>query len=165
MTRDNQNQLDDALRAELIARAWELRLTGMTERKIAVELNVSQSTVHNYLKTAQQERLEESTATANEYRIQEVERLDSLQNTLLNELLTSLTEDDPKSVAVKTTIIDKCIKITQERSKLLGLYAPVEIKEQVSISVQEELNKALDKIEAALPHDIYQRVLDVLSTE
>lgn len=134
MSRDNHAPLEDAFRAELIARAWELRLSGKTERAIALELDISQATVHKYLKVAQAQRLEESTATANEYRVREIDRLDSLQNTLLNELMTQLEDNDPKSVQVKANLIDKCIKITQERSKLLGLYAPVEVKAESTIN-------------------------------
>lgn len=146
MSSNSKNdQIDDALKTEMIARCWELRLTGMSTRAIARELNIkSHSTVAEYLKIAQSQRLEESVATANEYRIAEIERLDSLQDKLLNELLKSLTEDDPKSVQVKANIIDKCIKITQERSKLLGLYAPVEVKSDVEQVVKVDVSSLSD---------------------
>jgi hypothetical protein len=125
--------------AERRAKVLAFRRAGASHRAIAVELGVDHSTISRDVKAIFQELAEEQHASAEEYRAMELERLDTLsleasrilqaEHPLISggKVLTRFTSDgkafgltDP---GPKLQAIDRLLRISESRRKLLGLDA------------------------------------------
>lgn len=117
------------------AAAYELRLTGLSIRDIAGRLGIPASTVHVRITTALRERVDPLVEL---YRAVELDRLDQLAVKaweVLNAdhvvvsngrvVLDPGTGQPMKDDAPVLQAIDRLIRITESRRKLLGLDAPL----------------------------------------
>jgi DNA-binding transcriptional MerR regulator len=94
--------------------ALQLRRAGLSIRAIALRLDVDPSTIHDDLKLMLAEALKENTNNAEQLRTLELERLDGMLLSIQGQAL----KGDLKA-------IDRALRISEQRSKLLGLYAPI----------------------------------------
>lgn len=118
----------DARRAE----ALTLRLAGLSLDAIAERLHVDPSMVHKMIKTALENS---SNRNVQELRNLENQRLDRAQAAIWTRVL----EGDLRSIST-------FLKISSERSKLNGMYAPTQI--DMAVSVRREMDSALSALEA-----------------
>lgn len=115
-------------------KALELRMSGMSYGAIAAAIGISKSTAFTAVERALKSIEEQTKHQAKTYRSLETVRLDAL--------LKSVWE-----LAEGGSIphIKIALKIMEQRSKLLGLYAPAHIKvETETISDEELINKFRD---------------------
>ena len=94
----------------------KLRGAGLSFREIASTLNISKSAAHKIVKKAIKEVTDELKLEARQLLALEIERLDTIQRSLWNDVLKG-----------NTTAIDKCIKIIELRMKAQGLMAPTKV--------------------------------------
>jgi arsenate reductase-like glutaredoxin family protein len=146
--------------SEYKRRAWELCRRGFNTRDIAYKLStvdspITTARVKAWLDEDLREINELNRRDATEWRELELSRLDELYTTLRESLLQTIQDDfglgtraaidleDPivfvgyklKAIQIATNIVDKCAKISDSRSKLLGLYAPVQTETSGNLSV------------------------------
>lgn len=149
-------------------RAWELARRGLSIKDIAIKLSTFESVittakVKKWLDDGLAEINQLNNRDAFEWRQLELLRLDELYTTLREDLLQTLQDDfglgtlckteidDPvvlagyklKAIQVATNIVDKCVKISDSRAKLLGLYAPNQIETNSNLSVENINYEAL----------------------
>lgn len=117
--------------AERRQQALELRKQGQSYRALATALGVSVSTAHTAIQQALAELAELEHESAAEYRAMELERLDTLTveawrvlsvtHPLVSggKVIKGYADDGPKLGA-----IDRLLRISESRRKLLGLDAP-----------------------------------------
>jgi hypothetical protein len=129
--------------AERRAKAFELRRAGLPYRGIARELGISEKTAHQDVQRVLAGLAEIERQSAEEYRALELDRLGELQveatrilrqtHPLISggKVLSGFTSDgkpfgltDP---APKLAAIDRLLRISESRRKLLGLDAPTQI--------------------------------------
>ncbi len=140
---DNQPTGTREAAADRRVRALELRKAGASYRAIGRELDISEAQAHRDVKAALAKLAELEQASAEEYRTMELLRLDGLA-LAASRILTSphplvsggkvlsgftgkgmaigLTDDGPKLAA-----IDRLLRISESRRKLLGLDAPAKV--------------------------------------
>lgn len=94
--------------------AIQFRRAGLSIRAIATRLNVDPSTIHDDLKVMMAEAVKENVNNADQMRTLELDRLDDM----LVRIQSQVIKGDLKA-------IDRAIRISEQRAKLLGLYAPV----------------------------------------
>ncbi|WP_329064908.1 sigma factor-like helix-turn-helix DNA-binding protein [Amycolatopsis sp. NBC_01480] len=150
-----------AVIAEQTARAYEMRLKGVSYRRIADELGVSLGTAHNRVREAMAERVD---PLVDEYRQFQLDRLDSYREAAVKVLETThwrvdhgrvvaledeatgtkepLADDGPVLAA-----IDRLLRIEERTARLLGLDAPA--KAEVSATVETIRPEVLDLVEQA----------------
>lgn len=102
--------------------AINLRRAGLSLREIAKRLTVDPMTIHEDLKVMMAESIKENVDNADQLRAMELERMDKL---LLN-LSPLLQPKEGKTPDIKA--VNAAIKISEQRAKLLGLYAPTKIE-------------------------------------
>lgn len=117
--------------AERRQKALELRKQAQSYRAIAAELGISLGQAHDDVQTALAELAELEHASAAELRTMELERLDVLTVEAVRimttthpyvsggKVLKDVADDGPKLAA-----IDRLLRISESRRKLLGLDAP-----------------------------------------
>jgi predicted transcriptional regulator len=110
-------------RAELSAKAFELRKAGVSYGKIARQLNVSAATVHKYIQAQIQAYQEEAREAHKSIVTMELSRLDDMVLGVWS-----------KARAGEYKAIDAMIKIMERRSKLLGLDT-VQTTRQLNLTV------------------------------
>ncbi len=103
--------------AERRAKALELRKHGMPYRAIGAQLGISEAQAHNDVQRALQALAALELDSAAEYRTMELERLDTL--TVASARVLSAAGDGMRLAA-----IDRLLRISESRRKLLGLDAP-----------------------------------------
>lgn len=114
--------------------ALSLRLAGFTFEQIAERLNVSETTAKKIVNRT----LERAhNANVDAMRALENERLDRVQSVIWAEVL----KGDQKA-------INTFLKVSSERSKLNGLYAPQKI--DMSMTVKDEMQRALEALDEVL---------------
>lgn len=86
-----------------------------------------------------------------EYRSLELERLDTAQLAIASKVQSG----DLGS-------IDRWLRISERRSALLGLDAPIRLK--IEQGVEAELTNFLNSLESVLPTEIYRQVLNAVAT-
>lgn len=120
-------------RAERRDRAVQLRREGKSIRQIAAMLEVAPSTAWADIKAAL-----EAIPAENAQHLQQVEaeRLDALQDTLW-----------PLAMGGDLAAVDRLLKISAQRSALLGLNAPQQVA--VSSTAEVDLDATVDKVMAA----------------
>lgn len=148
----------DAANAARRAQAYELRLRGLTLRQIAEKLGVSDTTVHKDLKAEIHGRLD---PLKDQYLQYELDRLDHMQQAALLVLenpgtvvivpVRELDEDGKPTVRMVNHVIvddrkilgaiDRLVRISESRRKLVGLDAPVKVQADVQVTetTQEDL--------------------------
>lgn len=99
-------------------RALELRIEGKTVRQIAAELGVSKTQIGKDLQRELAALDQANQASAAELRALELERLDTLDAKVRVGLEA---ETDPR-------LVREAIRVSEQRSKLLGLYAPTKVE-------------------------------------
>lgn len=110
------------------AKVWELRKAGASARKIAAQMGVSHPTILTDIDTVLSRLVAESTSDAEEYRALELERLDSLQaahwQRALGRPYIPARDGQPEQKAIPPDIRSArlVVKISDQRSKLLGIY-------------------------------------------
>ncbi|MEU8275711.1 hypothetical protein ACFYOK_10780 [Microbispora bryophytorum] len=135
------NRGNSAQTAEQAAQAYELRLSGASFRTIASVLGVSVSTAHDRVTSAIAERVD---PLADQYRAVELDRLDALTARAWR-IMTSdhivvqhgkiVRDEDGNPVKDDGPVIAAIgvlVRISERRSKLLGLDAAVKVDAQVT---------------------------------
>lgn len=113
-------------RAELSAKAFELRKAGVSYNKIAKQLRVSAATVHKYIQTQIKAYHEEAKAHHRSMVALELSRLDDMVLGIWS-----------KARAGEYKAVDAMIKIMERRAKLLGLDA-IQTTKQISVNMTPE---------------------------
>ena len=154
----------DASRIALRERAYELRLRGRTIRQIGEDIGRSHTTVHDLLREEIHHRLD---PLKDQYLQYELDRLDHMQQAVLAVLDNpgqihtvmewqgewEITEEGQryrKLVPVDVVIVDdrkilgavdRLVRISESRRKLVGLDAPVKVQADLSVTetTQEDL--------------------------
>ena len=137
--------------------ALSLRKSGASFRAIASHISLlpgnekySEGQAHADV-TACLKALNEKTSLDTEaYRSLELERLDTAQLAIASKVQSG----DLGS-------IDRWLRISERRSALLGLDAPVRLK--IEQGVESELTNFLAALESALPTEIYRQVLTAIA--
>jgi hypothetical protein len=131
MSIDNQPTGTHEVVAERRYKALELRQQGQSYRAISAALRISVGQAHDDVKTVMIELAELTRDSAEVYRTMELERLDTLTveaarimmatHPLVSggKVLDGLSDDGPRLGA-----IDRLLRISESRRKLLGLDAP-----------------------------------------
>lgn len=118
--------------AERAKKAWELRKLGFSLSSIAQQLGVDPSSVSKYLKATVTQLRELSLQDAEDFRQMELERLDHAQHILA----PLLQKGDLKAM-------DRYLRISDQRCKLLKLYAPV--TEQATVTLNQLIDPAISE--------------------
>ena len=105
----------------------QYRTQGLSLRAIGLKLKVSYQTVANDLKETLAQLQTTSIEHAQVLRELELQRLDGL----IEIASKQATKGD-------LSAIDRVLKLSQERSKLLGLYAPEQIKSEITYHIVDE---------------------------
>ncbi len=98
-------------------KALDLRRSGASLRRIAAQLGVSHEQIRLDIQGALSEAIKENVNNAEHLRTMELERLDDML------LRISKQVSDGHLGA-----IDRALRISEQRAKLLGLYAPVKLE-------------------------------------
>jgi len=113
-------------RAELSAKAFELRKAGVSYNKIGRQLGISSATVHKYIQTQIKAYHEEAKEHHRSMVVLELSRLDDMVLGIWS-----------KARSGEYKAIDAMIKIMDRRAKLLGLDATQTTK-QISVNMTPE---------------------------
>lgn len=114
MTRRQRSKPNDAVTQERRLQALDLRKAGASFRAIGAQLNISHEQARTDVMQSLQELAHEQREKTQEYRQLELERLDRM----LMAIWTQAAKGDLQAV-------DRALKISDRRAKLLGLDAPV----------------------------------------
>lgn len=133
--------------AERKAQAVNLRKKGLSYRRIADQLGCSKSIIAKDIKRELQDLREQTRSDVEELRQLELERLDAFQLFVSN----ALSNGDVLPA------IDRGLKISERRAKLLGLDAPIQI--QVQQQVESAIDELLDDLERNISPDAFAEVL------
>jgi len=154
MAIDNQPTGTRETAADRRVKALDLRKSGAPYRAIAAQLNISEKTAHQDVQRALRTLAELELASADELRTMELLRLDKLTLEAARILsathpyvaggrvLHGLTDDGPKLQA-----IDRLLRISESRRKLLGLDAPQAIDVQGGMGQQQIIGVVLHLLE------------------
>jgi outer membrane PBP1 activator LpoA protein len=116
--------------------AMRLRISGLTYRQIADELNCTVSTAHDLVMTELRQAREEASETREELRQIELDRLDGLQAAYYSAAL----EGDAQAAEL-------CLKIAKHRASLVGIESPKEIHATIDVRVAHLVSAALFRVE------------------
>ena len=123
MTKSKEAEVEDVQRE---AQVLELRKAGLTFVQIGERLGYADHT--GALKAFRRAMAKTLQQPANEYRELELARLDELWARFY-----------PKALAGQKMALDGCLDIIDKRAKLLGLYAPTQMRLMVSDETQREI--------------------------
>lgn len=146
--------------AERSNKAMQLRKQGKTYRAISIAvaaeygITYSESMAHEDV-TRELKRIQtELKQSTDEVRTLELERLDNLLSKLNNQINSG-----------DLNAIDRALKISERRCKILGVDAPIEIRirEQVQIQVEANLNLFFKAIydSTAIADDVKQQLFEI----
>ena len=137
--------------------ALSLRKSGASYRAIAAHISTlpgnekySEGLAHADITACLKAINEKTSLDTEEYRSLELERLDTAQIAIAKKVQSG----DLGS-------IDRWLRISERRSALLGLDAPVRLK--IEQGVEAELSAFLNSLESVLPTEIYQQVLTAIA--
>jgi len=143
--------------AERQQTALSLRKSGATYRAIAAHIALlpgnerySEGLAHADIAACLKAINEKTSLDTEEYRALELERLDTAQLAIASKVQSG----DLGS-------IDRWLRISERRSALLGLDAPIRLK--IEQGVEAELNAFLNSLESVLPTEIYKQVLTAIA--
>lgn len=138
------------------SKAVALRKTGATLEAVAAVIakefdqpKYDRTLAFRDIDAALKELNEKCTHDTEEYRRQEVEILDDCQF----RLQAKVKVGDVQAIA-------QVVKISERRSKLLGLEAPIQL--QVEQIVDQELRAFIDGLQPLLPRETYNQVLEAV---
>jgi AcrR family transcriptional regulator len=134
--RPPQRRANRATIAEQQIQCYRLRLTGMTVRDIAAKVGLSVGTVHNRIHSEINDRV---TPLADELLAIELDRLDRW--------LVRLDAQIESGFAVARNV-EVAIRVSERRSRLLGLDSPV--RSRVEVITLDVLDEEIAKLEAEL---------------
>ena len=119
-------------KAENMKKAYELRIAGLSYRKIGEALGIHHVSAFNYVKETLAILRAECKDLAETYRDMELERLDQVQAAIYGKVLKG-----------DVAAIDRLLKIQERRARLLGLDSPtkVESKETLDITIKDKKDK------------------------
>ena len=144
--------------AERQQTALSLRKSGASFRAIAAHISTipgnekySEGRAHADVTACLKALNEKTSLDTEEYRSLELERLDTAQLAIAK-----------KVQAGDLGSIDRWLRISERRSALLGLDAPVRLK--IEQGIEAELSAFLNSLESVLPSEIYQQVLTAIAT-
>jgi len=141
--------------------ALDLRIDGWSYRAIAKELGIGHSQAKRDVQAELEALVEESREAAEEVRELELSRLDKAI-TVCNDTLKSCwvdgSDDREKSRELQLKAIDRIAKLTEQRAKLLGLYAPQEVKQTITDEVSPQ--KIRDVVQARFGSKAAPRIED-----
>lgn len=123
--------------AEQTARAYELKLRGASYRRIAQEMGISLGKAHNLVKQAIAERVD---PLVEEYRGLELDKLEDAEAKLWVQIENGSPRQLPRNIEV-------LIKLSERRSKLLGMDAPE--RKEIEAVIEERAPEVLALIEQA----------------
>jgi predicted DNA-binding protein YlxM (UPF0122 family) len=108
-------------------KAIQLRRSGLSLREIASRLEVNVATIHSDIKTMLAEAIKENVDNADQLRAMEIERLDRMTMAIQAQV-----------TAGHLGAIDRAIRISERRAKLLGLDMPVkqEVKHSGGMAIK-----------------------------
>ena len=138
--------------------AIALRKSGASYRAIAAHIaalpgneKYSEGLAHADVTACLKALVSQTSLDTEEYRSLELERLDTAQLAIAK-----------KVQAGDLQAIDRWLRISERRSALLGLDAPIQLK--VEQQLQIELSAFLNSLESALPTEIYKQVLNAIAS-
>lgn len=147
-------------KAKLIERrqkALQYRKAGASYRAIACrvrdELDLpkyDESQAHRDVRAALDELVRLTRLDAEEYRQLELERLDLALKAIASQVQQG-----------NLFAVDRWLRLSESRRKLLGLDAPLQI--QVEEKIEAELQQFLDSLESALPPATFRQVLEAVA--
>jgi PAS domain-containing protein len=146
--------------AERRSKALQIRKTGATLEAVAAVIaeefgnpKYDRKQAFQDIDESLRELNETCSHSAEEYRRQELERLEEW----LNRLETAIERGDEKAIG-------RAIQISDRRCKLLGLDAPIQlmVQEQAESQIDEELRSFLTSIQSLLSADAYREVMDAV---
>lgn len=104
---------------------FELRKQGYSYREIGRELGISEAQSHRDVKRVMVKLEKLTLDSAVQYREMELERLDTLYKVSYDQ-----------AIAGDLAALDRCLKISEARRKLLGLDAPVQSEVAIAPMIQ-----------------------------
>lgn len=127
MTRTRTKTADASTIAieERRGKALDLRRSGASLRRIAAQLHVSHEQVRLDIQAALSEAIKENVDNAEQLRTMELERLDDM-----------LLRIAPQVNNGHLGAIDRALRISEQRSKLLGLYAPQKMEHSGEVALK-----------------------------
>lgn len=146
MAQGKRSQANAIAMIERREQALNLRRAGLSLREIAKRLSVDPMTIHEDIKVMMAESIKENVDNADQLRAMELERLDRL---LLN-IAPLLAKDGSHPPDLKAVNI--AIRISEQRSKLLGLFAPTKIEGTIEHHVKAYMNFTPDEWDSPDDH-------------
>jgi DNA-binding CsgD family transcriptional regulator len=117
-------RLPEAVVADRDARVFEMRKAGISYRKIAAALDISESTAHAAMQRVMKRVIDKQSEQYQEALQLELERLDHLlQNIWPMTMPQVIQDEDGREMRLPPSLeaIDRALKISDRRAKLLGL--------------------------------------------
>lgn len=136
--------------AEKKQKCLELRKFGASFRHISEQMGISLGQVHKYVSDALSEINQITAADAEELRELELERLDIAQLAV-----AKLVKQGHLGA------VDRWLKISERRSKLLGLDAP--IQQQVKLQTEKQLTQTLDALQQRMDPNAFEQLITALT--
>lgn len=139
MALGKKSQAQAILISERREQAINLRRAGLSLRDIAKRLSVDVATIHEDIKVMMAEAIKENVNNADQLRAMELERLDRMLLNISGQLAPVMAADG-KTVLKPASLnaVNTALRISEQRSKLLGLFAPVQQKISVHHTWQDE---------------------------
>lgn len=128
----------------------ELRKCGGSFRSIAEQQGISLGLAHKYIADALSEINELTKQDAEELRELELQRLDTAQLAI-----AKLVRQGHLGA------VDRWLRISERRSKLLGLDAP--IQQQVKLQTEKQLTQTLDVLQKRMNPDAFEQLITALT--
>lgn len=117
MAATNRNSAQRAQGAKSREQALDLRRSGLSYQRIGEEMGISMARAHQLVAKAMEETHRAIAAGADALRAEEISRLDGMLAALW-----------PKAKNGDVAAVDRVLKISERKAKLLGIEAPVRIE-------------------------------------
>lgn len=144
-----KNSQSKAEIAEKRQKCLELRKFGASFRSISEQQGISLGQVHKYVSDALAEINQLTATNAEELRQLELQRLD----TATLAIAKLVKQGDLRAV-------DRWLRISERRSKLLGLDAP--IQQQVKLETEKQLVQTLDALQQRMDPNAFEQLTNAL---
>lgn len=116
--------------------AIALRVKGWTYEAIGIELGISRGQAYKDVRAVIDESIENRHEDAEQVIAVELRRLDIATNICVKTIAEWADSEDPASGReLQLKAIDRLAKVSEQRSKLLGLYAPTKVEQTVTEGV------------------------------
>lgn len=145
-----RNSKSQAEIAEKRQKCLELRKCGGSFRSIAEQQGISLGLAHKYVADALSEINELTAQDADWLRELELQRLDTAQLAI-----AKLVRQGHLGA------VDRWLRISERRSKLLGLDAP--IQQQVKLETEKQLTQTLDLLQKRMNPDAFEQLITALT--